>query len=181
MLLLSVRVGYCQSVALEGLIKVSFSAKLPDRLSALRSPGDFISKGVLEAKRKALDEFPACFYGTGQISFRLTAPNKIDSIRITGDYLPEWITDFYESRILSSQPYWHYIDTMDTGPILVLIPIDFAFGGDCAKKPSVKYTAEVSAIDSLFRNSSLRLPDIDAIQQNPKQILLQPMWLYRMR
>ncbi|CCG98508.1 hypothetical protein FAES_0497 [Fibrella aestuarina BUZ 2] len=147
------------------------------------SPADFIHRGILDACRSAYQQLPSCFYGFDWIHFRLTAPNKIDSIRITGDYLPEWLTDFYESKILASQPFWHYVDKASNGPIVIAIPIDFALESGCDGNRSTKgrYELESAAIDSLFADKKQFLPRLKAVQKGKRQVILNPAFLHSMR
>ncbi|MBO0938197.1 hypothetical protein J2I47_16715 [Fibrella sp. HMF5335] len=164
-------------------LSLSFSAIHP-RANVPEPFTAFIQRGVLNACREAGQQIPNCFYGIDWIHFRITPSNKIDSIRITGDYLPEWLTEFYESKILTSQPFWQYVDKSHIGPILVAIPIDFAFESGCEPKPSTiptKYQAELATVDSLFTKPKPFLPKLQAVQQSPNRILLGPLIIHSMK
>lgn len=107
----------------------------------------------------------------------------MDSIRITGDYLPEWLTDFYEFKIRASQPFWHYVDKANNGPLVIAIPIDFALESECdGKRPTKeKHNVESAAIDSLFADKARFLLTLKTVQQGKRQVLLSPAFLHSMR
>ncbi len=172
--------GYCQELDNLDRIELSFSAVRPGTSLPL-SPSDFILYGLPDARRKSMEEFPLCFYGIDWITFRLKPPNKIDSIRIIGDFLPEYLTDYFEARLLSSQPYWCFGDAQKTGSLIIVIPVNFAFTSKCEQKPPAKYEAESLAIDSLFKETRPFLPKLKAVRQNRRRILLEPVWIHVVR
>ncbi|WP_148289283.1 hypothetical protein [Fibrella aestuarina] len=164
---------------IDSITQLSFSAIHPRGITKMTMPpSEFMIEGFIDAREHVSQDFPDCFFGVDWVSFRLTAPNKVDSIRITGDYLPEYLTDFFESRVLASQPYWRYVDHTNRGPITIRMPVFILNETEkCVDGAPKELLALRAAVIRLYKKASLRIPNLEAVQESKNVVMLGQLCL----
>ncbi|CCG98750.1 hypothetical protein FAES_0739 [Fibrella aestuarina BUZ 2] len=185
LLIWATQLSFCQTVVEKSTIQLSFSAPQPKATGVAppMPPSDFIVRDLLDAMKAANQDLPYCFNAIDWVSFRLTAPNTIDSIRVSGEFLPNYLTDFFESRVLASQPYWQYITQNTRKSIRIRLPVSFSnYCLDSREpKPSQQYLDDMKKVDSVSSQPRRFVRGLKAMQESESEVMLWPIYFHRVK
>ena len=160
-------------------VQVTFSYQHP-RFPGLTSFTDYVADGWVHEMTQKGQRDITCLYTVGFAHFRLSKTNTIDSIRIEGRDLPDFLFDFLEAKIRSSQQYWRCKDCDKKGGIYITMPIDVDFGGPCNNRLDLLtvYKAAVDSVSQSYKNGKPS-PVSKAKFVGYRQLLFTPFFLIK--